>query len=130
MRLGPCLSGYQSQIAVDSNNCGLPSSNVNIACPALARACSPSEASNTMGGGLCPTGQTWNGSTCSSLVVVNGACGLANGTNYVSAPTNNFCTAGTTSAITFNSGLNYWTWQCVGIKGGTSASCSAKKISY
>ena len=49
---GPCLNGSQSQIAVDPNKCGLSSSNVNIACPMLARICSPSEASNTMGGGL------------------------------------------------------------------------------
>jgi hypothetical protein len=36
---GPCTNGSQSMIAVDSNNCGLPSSNVNIACPTLARIC-------------------------------------------------------------------------------------------
>jgi peptidoglycan hydrolase-like protein with peptidoglycan-binding domain len=34
-----CTNGTQSQVAVDSNNCGVPSSNVNIACPALARIC-------------------------------------------------------------------------------------------
>lgn len=36
---GSCNNGYQRMTAVDSNNCGLPSTNVNIACPALARAC-------------------------------------------------------------------------------------------
>ena len=36
---GSCVNGSQSQVAVDLNNCGLPSSNVNIACPALARLC-------------------------------------------------------------------------------------------
>jgi hypothetical protein len=33
-----CVNGYESQTAVDSNNCGLPASG-NIACPALAKAC-------------------------------------------------------------------------------------------
>ena len=34
-----CANGTQSQVVIDSNNCGLPSSNINIACPALARIC-------------------------------------------------------------------------------------------
>jgi hypothetical protein len=34
-----CTNGSQSQIAVDSNNCGLPPSSAKIACPALARIC-------------------------------------------------------------------------------------------
>ena len=36
---GQCTNGYQSQVATDSNNCGSPSSNASIACPALARIC-------------------------------------------------------------------------------------------
>lgn len=36
---GDCKNGYQSQVAVDSNNCGFPASSANIVCPALARAC-------------------------------------------------------------------------------------------
>ncbi len=40
---GPCTNGYQSESAVDSNNCGLSSSGANIiACPALARVCNTS----------------------------------------------------------------------------------------
>lgn len=35
---GPCISGYQSQVAFDSNKCGVTTGN-NIACPALAKAC-------------------------------------------------------------------------------------------
>jgi len=35
----PCAGGYQGMTAVDSNNCGLPSTGVQIACPALARQC-------------------------------------------------------------------------------------------
>lgn len=36
---GPCINGYQSQVAVDSNNCGSSSAIADVACPALARAC-------------------------------------------------------------------------------------------
>jgi len=36
---GTCVNGYQSQVPVDSNNCGLSSSTANIACTALARQC-------------------------------------------------------------------------------------------
>ena len=45
---GQCVNGYQSEGAVDSNSCGLPSSGVTIACPALARACVPSNSSITI----------------------------------------------------------------------------------
>lgn len=38
---GACVNGYQSQIAIDSNNCGVTTRN-NIACTALARACTVS----------------------------------------------------------------------------------------
>ncbi|MEI7424883.1 MAG: hypothetical protein WCK10_02070, partial [Candidatus Staskawiczbacteria bacterium] len=35
---GECKNGYQSQVAVDANNCSLPST-IDIVCTALARAC-------------------------------------------------------------------------------------------
>jgi hypothetical protein len=37
-----CTNGTQIQVAIDSNNCGLSSSKVNIACPALDRICNSS----------------------------------------------------------------------------------------
>lgn len=36
----PCTNGYQGMTATDTNNCGLSSAGVQIACPALARQCS------------------------------------------------------------------------------------------
>jgi hypothetical protein len=36
---GPCANGEQSMTAIDSNNCGLSPTGINIACPALARMC-------------------------------------------------------------------------------------------
>ena len=38
---GPCTNGYQSQISIDSNNCGVNNGN-KIACPALVQSCKPS----------------------------------------------------------------------------------------
>jgi len=35
---GPCISGYQSQVSVDSNNCGVTTGN-KVACPSLAQTC-------------------------------------------------------------------------------------------
>jgi hypothetical protein len=39
---GPCVKGSQSQVATDSNNCGLSPSSAKIACPALAKVCTTS----------------------------------------------------------------------------------------
>ena len=62
---GPCTNGYQSETAVDSNNCGLSSSNANIACPALAKACDTTNSitiSSVYGPNSLNIGQTgtWN----------------------------------------------------------------------
>lgn len=40
---GTCANGYQSEVATDSNNCGLSSSSVTIACPMLARQCNTTQ---------------------------------------------------------------------------------------
>jgi len=37
-----CTNGSQVMVAVDLNNCGLPSSTAKIACPEIARICAPS----------------------------------------------------------------------------------------
>ena len=57
------------------------------------------------------------------LVAVNGACGSANGTPSLVAPSVNLCAAGTAGAVT--TGANSFTWSCVGDNGGTTASCAA-----
>ena len=38
---GSCVNGYQSQISVDSNNCGVNTGN-KVACSAVAQSCTPS----------------------------------------------------------------------------------------
>ena len=57
---------------------------------------------------------------------VNGACGGANGVSSLSAPTVNFCSAGTASAVT---GSGPWNWSCAGSNSGSSVSCAAPKSS-
>jgi hypothetical protein len=60
-------------------------------------------------------------------VVVNGACGTANGQMFTGAPTGNLCSAGDPSAV---SGTGPWTWQCTSSSGGSTASCSASLQTY
>lgn len=56
---------------------------------------------------------------------VNGSCGSSNGQSLLSSPTTNLCSTGTASIV---SGSGPWTWSCIGASGGTTASCSANKI--
>ena len=67
--------------------------------------------------------------SCASLlpcaVTTNGVCGCDNGQSLASPPTN-LCNSGTPSAV---SGNNPWSWTCVGIDGGASASCSTSGAS-
>lgn len=58
-----------------------------------------------------------------TATAVNGACGTANGGPTGVAPSANFCSAGTASAVT--TAASQFTWTCNGIAGGTNASCAA-----
>lgn len=80
-------------------------------------------------GGTTPFGppylrfDTWLTNNNPCVPVVNGACGPANGTTVVTAPSGgSLCSAGTASAV---SGSGPWTWTCNGSGGGTNANCSA-----
>ncbi|UJB64669.1 DUF1566 domain-containing protein [Acidovorax sp. YS12] len=57
-------------------------------------------------------------------VAGNGACGSADGQPTLAAPSANLCSAGTPSAVNSAAAANY-TWNCAGLHGGTSESCSA-----
>ena len=87
------------------------------------------------------SGYTSNSSTASlsagvatsgqSLVlnlIVNGVCGPANGFGRAYVPTGaDLCSAGTASTP---SGSNPWSWNCMGLFGGTNASCATINASY
>jgi hypothetical protein len=53
---------------------------------------------------------------------VNGACGTSSGGTFAIAPTANFCTTGTATAVT---GTGPWNWKCTDSNGGTTATCNA-----
>ena len=59
------------------------------------------------------------------LVSTNGVCGSLDGTTVSSIPTTNLCSTGTPSVV---SGTGPWLWTCAGTNNGTTANCSAKKI--
>jgi hypothetical protein len=58
-------------------------------------------------------------------VVVNGACGGANGATYATLPSIGLCSAGSVNNQT--TGEWGWSWACNGTGGGTQAWCSAYK---
>jgi prepilin-type N-terminal cleavage/methylation domain-containing protein len=68
---------------------------------------------------------TGTSATCTAQHSLNGVCGSSNGGSFVSAPTANLCSTGTASAV---AGSGPWTWTCIGLLEGTTASCSANKI--
>ena len=56
-------------------------------------------------------------------LIINGACGSADGSNPSSAPTSGLCASGTASAVSNSAVNNAWSWTCSGSGGGTTASC-------
>jgi len=59
-------------------------------------------------------------------VLVNGSCGIANGSSYTSAPTGtSLCSSGTASTVSI--ATSSYSWNCAGANGGTNAFCSATK---
>jgi len=69
--------------------------------------------------------------TCSasrSSEAVDGVCGTANGQIYSASPSSNLCSVGTPGSVTTNT-LTY-TWTCTGSGGGTTANCSADRITF
>ena len=91
----------------------------------------------TNNGGRCVNGGT-NPPTCTNFSSANGACGsgagFANGQTYpygtLTYGTDAQCSVGTpTPSGIFPTAGNPTSWQCAGLNGGTSASCSASQAS-
>ena len=64
--------------------------------------------------------------SCSANRIVNGSCGASNGGSFLNPPASNLCSLGTASSVTTNP--TTYTWNCIGINTGTTASCSASRI--
>jgi outer membrane protein OmpA-like peptidoglycan-associated protein len=92
--------------------------------------CNNGKASSVEGDG--PWGWTCEGEhggasvSCKAPVVVDGACGSAHGGQFDKAPEDDLCTSGKASRVT---GLGPWDWNCAGIDGGNTASCTASLAS-
>jgi uncharacterized repeat protein (TIGR02543 family) len=61
------------------------------------------------------------------ISIVNGSCGTSNGATFLVVPANYLCTSGTASVPTGN---GPWSWNCIGLNGGTTASCTSTIQSY
>ncbi|MEI7670944.1 MAG: DUF1566 domain-containing protein [Deltaproteobacteria bacterium] len=55
-------------------------------------------------------------------IPVNGVCGSSDGGMFTIAPTTNFCSEGTATAVT---GTGPWKWTCQGANNGANVSCMA-----
>lgn len=136
------VSSPASVIPVSSLTAG----QLNRCTTNVSGACGPTNGTsvaNTPTTGLCLSGSasavtgtgpwTWScvgigtGSTAScqankTTSVSNGVCGSANGTSVTSAPATGLCSVGNASAV---NGSGPWSWSCVGLGGGSTASCNA-----
>ena len=59
---------------------------------------------------------------CAAPPVADGVCGAANGAAFVKAPDQELCGQGQPSRVT---GTGPWNWNCGGLDGGSTASCTA-----
>jgi hypothetical protein len=112
-----------------NGSCGT-ANNVGVTAIPSANLCSTGTASSVTGSGpwswSCAGSNGGTNASCLAPLSINGVCGTSNGTTVSSAPTTNFCTAGTASSVT---GSGPWAWSCTGSNGGTNASCSASLLS-
>lgn len=71
--------------------------------------------------------RTVNITVTAVAVPTAGICGSANGVPSRSAPVTNLCSAGNPSAVIKDTTTtpNQWKWNCFGINGGASVSCSS-----
>lgn len=94
--------------------------------PPVADLCQSGEASNVEGTG--PWSWTCAGThggadvSCKASRLVDGVCGDSNGSAFAKAPDDGLCAQGRASRVT---GRGPWSWNCAGIEGGDTATCTA-----
>ncbi|MFZ3233018.1 MAG: fibrinogen-like YCDxxxxGGGW domain-containing protein [Patescibacteria group bacterium] len=69
-------------------------------------------------------------SSAPTTAVSNGACGTASGSNTYDYPAASLCSAGTASGTDLSGTDGAYDWSCLGVGGGSPASCSAPKVYY
>ena len=88
--------------------------------------CKVGESSSVEGGG--PWNWTCSGThggapvSCKAATMVEGLCGPANGGSFDKAPDEELCSQGHAGRVT---GLGPWNWNCSGLEGGGTVSCTA-----
>ena len=65
---------------------------------------------------------------CYANIVIDGACGSSANIEHDNIPSTDLCLTGTASAVT-GDGVPY-AWDCIGIDGGSDASCEATKTGW
>jgi len=93
--------------------------------------CSVGQAGSVHGNG--PWNWSCNGAnggapvSCTAPVSINGVCGNTNGVAAARAPTEELCMHGTATRVT---GSGPWSWNCSGVDGGDTQSCTAPLVSH
>ncbi|MDD2325218.1 MAG: OmpA family protein [Alphaproteobacteria bacterium] len=59
---------------------------------------------------------------CAAPISQDGVCGSVNGTMVETAPAKDLCSVGTSTRVTGN---GPWSWNCAGVSGGNTVSCTA-----
>jgi photosystem II stability/assembly factor-like uncharacterized protein len=111
------------EVSIDNGATWQPASgtgswSINLSFPSTGTFAVLSRA--TSSGGIIETPGT--GISIAIVPPINGTCGSATGLFYSATPAENLCAAGNASAV---SGIGPWSWNCSGINGGTTATCSA-----
>jgi hypothetical protein len=120
-----------------NGQCGITSGSVLSAPPSSANYCSSGTVGNVSTGSpgipytwVCLGTGGGSNAYCSAEVVVavDGACGSADGSVVNATPSSpELCSAGNAGVVTTGDGKTTpWSWSCLGINGGNSASCSSK----
>ena len=111
-----------------NGECGSANASTSLTAP-TSNLCNVGTTSLVTGTGpwnwTCASTNGGTNATCSaSKASTAGECGSSNLTAQIVAPTTNLCSAGTATAV---SGVGPWSWNCTGLNGGPTASCSASK---
>ena len=117
-----------------NGTCGA-ANGTTVATKPTSNLCAVGTASTVSGTGpwawTCAGANGGSNASCSAQLqpppplAVNGACGSANGEQFVTAPTTNLCSTGSASTV---SGSGPWTWSCSGLNGGSTAACTASLV--
>jgi len=126
---GVATSGIVLKLRVATINgaCGSASGVASYTKP-VANLCSVGTNSTVTGSGpwywFCNGSYGGTNASCSAPLKADGVCGSGNGKLLTSAPTSTVaCSVGSISGLTTTS--SGYSWTCVGVNGGASASCAA-----